>query len=171
MGAPERLEGRCQCGHVKYRVTGETVACFVCHCTDCQRQSASAFGTALWLRSFSREVLTGELGMWVRTTPTGKQLVCEFCSRCGTRVFHQMADQRETMSIKPGTLDTALNLAPVAQIWTSSARSWVQLPAGLLSYPGNPPSFDDIFAAWQAQKNESASRGEEPSRTDGRDAV
>lgn len=82
----ELLEGRCQCGQVRYRVAGETVALFICHCTECQRQSASAFGMALWLRNYSKEVLGGELEAWIRTTPTGKQLVCEFCSRCGTRV-------------------------------------------------------------------------------------
>jgi hypothetical protein len=107
---------------------------------------------ALWLRSFSKEVLGGELLAWNRTTPAGRQLRCEFCSRCGTRVFHQMTDQAAMMSIKPGTLDTPLDAEPVAHIWTSSARRWMQPPARILSYPGNPPSFDDIFAAWQAQK-------------------
>jgi len=148
----ETFEGRCQCGQARYRITGETVACFVCHCSECQRQSASAFGMALWLGDFSKEIVAGELGTWTRTTPTGRPLRGEFCPRCGTRLFHQMSDQRELMSIKPGTLDTPLELAPVAQIWTSSARSWVELPALTLSYPGNPPTFDAIFAAWRAQK-------------------
>jgi hypothetical protein len=148
----EVFEGGCQCGQARYRITGEAVALFVCHCTECQRQSASAFGMALWLRSFSRVVLVGELGAWVRTTPSGKQLRCEFCRGCGTRMFHQMTDQADTMSIKPGTLDTALACDPVAHIWTSSARSWVQLPSSVLSYPENPPSFDGIFAAWRAER-------------------
>jgi hypothetical protein len=151
-GAIERFEGRCQCGQARYRVAGETIAFFICHCTECQRQSASAFGMALWLRSFSKQVFGGELSAWSRTTPSGKQLVGEFCSRCGTRVFHQVADQADILSIKPGTLDATLDVEPVAHIWTSSAHSWVQRPAHTLSYPGNPPTFGDIFAAWQAQK-------------------
>jgi hypothetical protein len=106
---------------------------------------------ALWLRNYNKTVLEGELAAWIRTTPTGRQLVCEFCASCGTRVFHQMADQPETVSIKPGTLDSTLDLEPVAQIWTSSARSWVQLPAGTLSYPENPPTFEEIFAAWRTR--------------------
>jgi hypothetical protein len=108
---------------------------------------------ALWLRNFRREILVGELGAWVRTTPSGKQLACEFCRRCGSRMFHQMTDQANTMSIKPGTLETALELEPVAHIWTSSARNWLRMPSSLLSYPENPPTFDEIFAAWHAQKS------------------
>lgn len=152
--ASEIFEGRCQCGQARYRISGETVALFVCHCTECQRQSASAFGMALWLRNFSKELLAGELEAWVRTTPRGRQLVGEFCPRCGTRLFHQMTDQPDTMSIKPGTLDTPLAFEPVAHIWTSSAQAWAQWPPSTLSYPENPPSFEDIFAAWQARKKQ-----------------
>jgi hypothetical protein len=65
-----------------------------------------------------------------------------------------MADQSGTLSIKPGTLDTPLDLEPVAQIWTSSARSWLQLPAGVLSYRENPETFDEVFAAWKARKRD-----------------
>jgi hypothetical protein len=88
MEALEEFEGRCQCGQVRYRVVGETVALFVCHCTECQRQSASAFGMALWLRNCDKTLLTGQLRSWSRTTSTGRQLVGEFCPRCGTRLFH-----------------------------------------------------------------------------------
>lgn len=106
---------------------------------------------ALWLRSYSKEVVGGKLASWTRATPTGKQLVCDHCSRCGTRLFHQRADQLETMSIKPGTLDAPLDFEPVARIWTSSAQKWLHLPSAVLSYPENPPSFDEIFVAWKTR--------------------
>ena len=167
----ETFEGRCQCGEISYRVAGETVALFTCHCRECQRQSASAFGMALWLRNYCKNVLGGELGAWTRTTPSGRQLIGEFCARCGTRVFHQMTDQPGTISIKAGTLDPAFDLEPVAQIWTSSARSWVQLPTDILSYPENPPTFDEIFAAWQSRKRHATLAGGAPSPTGGVDAV
>ena len=127
---------------------------------------------ALWLRNYSKNVLEGELRTWIRTTPTGKQLVCEFCSSCGTRVFHQMKEHFEIMSIKPGTLDTMLDREPVAHIWTSSAQSWVQVQEGVLSFPQNPPTFDEIFAAWQGRKSQSiASDDGGPIRADGTNAV
>ena len=40
----EFREGGCQCAKVRYRVDGQPVAVGVCHCTECQRQSGSAFG-------------------------------------------------------------------------------------------------------------------------------
>lgn len=164
MEPSEVFEGRCQCGETRYRVSGQVAALFVCHCTECQRQSASAFGMALWLGNYRKEVRGGALGAWIRSTPTGKALVCEFCTRCGTRLFHQMGGQSEMMSIKPGTLDTALDLEPVAHIWTSSARAWVQLPEGILSYPENPPAFDEIFAAWQRKTLTKRGLGEQVAR-------
>jgi hypothetical protein len=131
---------------------GETLALFVCHCTECQHQSASAFGLALWLGTYRLEILEGEPRTWTRTTPTGRRQLCQFCQHCGTRLFHQMEDRTDIISIKPGTLDTTLALEPVAHIWTSSARSWIEVPSHVLTYPENPPTFDEIFATWQSQK-------------------
>jgi len=156
---PAVFEGGCQCGQVRYRVTGDAAALFVCHCTECQRQSSSAFGMALWIRNYSRLVLRGVLGSWVRKTSSGRELVCEFCVNCGTRVFHQMAGQAEMMSIKPGTLDETRELEPLAHIWTSSAQKWLILPEGCLAYPENPPDFAEIFAAWQARSSAEQTTG------------
>ena len=152
----EELKGRCQCGDVTYRVTGETIALFVCHCTECQCQAASAFGMALWLQNYEKTLLTGTTKSWARTMPSGKKLVGEFCPSCGTRLFHQVAGQSKIMSVKPGTLDDTQHLVPVAHIWTASAQSWVHIPESALRFSGNPPDFETIFAAWKVQKSEIA---------------
>lgn len=148
----ESFEGRCQCGRHQYKVAGESVALFVCHCTECQRQSSSAFGMALWLKRCQRETTGGALGVWTRRMPSGSDLVGEYCVNCGTRLFHTMAGQTEIMSVKPGTLETAPELEPVAHIWTSSAQSWVKIPDSTLAYPKNPPNFEEIFVAWKARR-------------------
>lgn len=153
----EKLEGRCQCGAVTYRVTGTTIALFACHCTECQRQAASAFGMALWVQDYEKELLSGSTRSWVRTMPSGKQLVGEFCPSCGTRLFHQVAGQSRVMSVKPGTLNSTQSLFPVAHIWTQSAQPWVKMPEGVLQYDGNPPDFDAVIAAWKAQKDATGS--------------
>ena len=60
----EIFAGQCQCGDVKYQVTGTAASLFASHCTECQRQSASAFGLALWIEGADVQLLRGELKEW-----------------------------------------------------------------------------------------------------------
>jgi hypothetical protein len=145
----ETFEGQCQCGNVRYLVTGKPVTLFACHCTECQRQSSSAFGMALWIRDATVELLRGELKEWIRETPSGKRMACQFCINCGTRLFHQILGQSDLMSIKPGTLNDTKALKLAGHIWTRSKQAWLQLPSNSLQYPEGPPSFDDLFLAWE----------------------
>lgn len=149
----ETFAGECQCGAVKYRVSGRSATLFACHCSECQRQSASAFGMALWIKDYQLELSAGEMKRWRRTTPSGRQLNAEFCPTCGTRLFHQLDGQSEIISIKPGTLSATKTLEPVAHIWVRSAQSWVQIPRSCLQYPENPDDFDALFRAWDKRKS------------------
>lgn len=148
---PDARTGHCQCGAVRYRLTGEPLTLFACHCTDCQRQSSSAFGMALWVRKADVEMLSGPLKEWVRELPSGRRMACRFCPGCGTRLFHQVLGQEEVMSIKPGTLDDTRWLQPAGHIWTASRQPWVRLDEGSLRYPGNPDNFEALLAAWHAE--------------------
>lgn len=140
--------GSCQCQAVRYLIKGDSVNLFVCHCTECQRQSASAFGMALWVSDYEIVGLSGELTAWSRQTVNGQTISGEFCSVCGTRMFHRPSANDKVISIKPGTLDNARRLKPVAHIWTSEAHDWVQIPEGCLCYEENPPGFDEMMDAW-----------------------
>ena len=146
----ETFEGQCQCGEVKYRVVGTAVTLFACHCTECQRQSSSAFGMALWVRDADVQLMSGELKEWIRHTPARRSMACSFCPSCGTRLFHKLLGQSQFMSIKPGTLNNTRRLEPVGHIWTKSKQAWVDIGATTLQYPDNPASFDELFSAWQA---------------------
>ncbi|WP_051243129.1 GFA family protein [Azohydromonas australica] len=147
---PNARTGHCQCDAVRYCLTGEPLTLFACHCTDCQRQSSSAFGMALWVRKADVEMLSGEMKEWVRELPSGRRMACRFCPDCGTRLFHQVLGQEEVMSIKPGTLEDTRGLQPVGHIWTSRRQPWVQLDEGSLHYPGNPDNFEALLGAWHA---------------------
>lgn len=154
----EVFEGRCQCGEVQFRIEGTSIALFACHCTECQRQSSSAFGMALWIEDFQKSLLTGTPESWTRVMPSGKHLIGDFCAKCGTRLFHQVSGQSKVMSIKPGTLTATKWLDPVAHIWTASAQPWIQFPPDVLTYPGNPPDYVEITKAWQHRKTQTSLR-------------
>lgn len=146
----QQFEGSCQCGQVRYRVSGRVATLFACHCRDCQRQSASAFGMALWLRDAELTLLQGVTASWPRHTPSGHITDCQFCPQCGSRLFHQNRDTPQFLSIKPGSLDDTGWLRPAAHIWTQSAQPWLALPAEVPGWPQNPDDFAVLITAWQA---------------------
>ncbi|MEM8613383.1 MAG: GFA family protein [Cyanobacteria bacterium P01_H01_bin.105] len=39
--------GGCQCGQIRYEIQAEPLTLYVCHCTECQQQSSSAFGMSM----------------------------------------------------------------------------------------------------------------------------
>ena len=67
-------EGGCQCGAVRYRITGEPIALYVCHCRECQKQSASAFGLSLEVPRAALRLTSGTPRRWTRMSDSGRRL-------------------------------------------------------------------------------------------------
>lgn len=151
----QTFEGHCQCGSIHYKVAGEPVTLFACHCTECQRQSSSAFGMALWIREPVLELLSGEVKEWIRSMPSGRKMSCQFCPECGSRLFHRAVGQAQLMSIKPGTLLDTRQLRPVGHLWVDSKQKWLDIEKNSLRYPGNPESFDQLICSWSVASGES----------------
>ena len=59
-------EGGCQCGEIRYRLTGEPVWLAVCHCNDCKSQSGGVFGMSLRMREADVKLISGEPKCWTR---------------------------------------------------------------------------------------------------------
>jgi len=128
-------EGGCQCGAVRYRIQGEALALAICHCTECQRQSGSAFGMSLITRKQDFTLLRGELKRFTRSSDSGRPVICAFCPECGTRIHHEPAYLEGVVNVKPGTLDDTSWLKPTIQGWTASKQPWLELQNG-------PPGFE-----------------------------
>jgi len=160
--APLRtLTGACQCGAIRYTVAGRPAAAFVCHCLDCQRQSASAFGMALWIDQAQLHVEGGALQDWTRQLPSGALMACQFCPTCGSRLFHQVLGS-PCLSIKTGSLDDPSDFAPTAHIWVRSKQAWVDIPAHVQSFEGNPPDMSELANAWQRSHLSTDPQEQEP---------
>ena len=101
----EQREGGCQCGGIRYRIEAEPVALVACHCTECQRQSGSAFGMSLLVpRDGFR--LSGTPKRFTRSSDSGRPVDCFFCPDCGTRIYHLPASRPEgggSTTIGPGS--------------------------------------------------------------------
>lgn len=136
------IEGGCQCGKIRYRVTAEPLAVVACHCTECQRQTGSAFGISMVLPREAFELVTGEPRSFSRGADSGGTVECTFCGDCGTRIHHMPSKLTKTLNLKPGTLDDTSWLNPTLHVWVSSKQPWVPIPDGVPRFdrnPGPPP--------------------------------
>ena len=138
MAGTEPLSGGCQCGAARYVVSGAPLEIYVCHCRECQKQSASAFGISVSVRPADFRLTEGTIGTWSRGTDSGRTLHCMFCRTCGSRLWHRSADPALPISIKGGTLDVPVDLAGAIHIWTARKLTGVAIPAGARQFPGEP---------------------------------
>jgi hypothetical protein len=132
-------EGGCQCGEIRYRITGEPVWLTVCHCNECKRQSGGAFGMSLRMREADVKLICGEPKRWVRPSDNAGPVICHFCGTCGTRLLHERAGSG-FLRIKPGTLDDPSQLSPRFEGWTKRKAPWLTIEGLEASFEGQPPS-------------------------------
>jgi hypothetical protein len=137
--------GGCQCGAVRYELGAAPFPPIICHCTECQKQTASAFGMTLPVARADLKILSGELKEWRRLADSGRELACYFCPQCGTRLYHSSSMGPTFWHLKPGTLDDTSWLEPVAQVWTKSAQTWLRSAIDLPSFPGQPDNVKALF--------------------------
>ena len=123
-------EGGCECGAIRYRITGEPMVVYACHCTICQAQSGSAFGMGFRITEDQFELTKGTLKSFQRVATSGQVFTNSFCPDCGTRIYHLAERSVGMVSLKPGTLDDTSWLVASHQIFTGSAQPWVVMPEG-----------------------------------------
>jgi len=135
-----RATGRCECGSVRYRVSGELRPVVHCHCTPCRRitghhmAATSARRTDLHLEAESTLV-------WYDRTPETRY---GFCNRCGATMFWTASDKPSTITITAGTLDQPTGLRTVLAIYTDQASDFHALDATIESHPGDRPDIHPI---------------------------
>ena len=60
--------GACQCGEICYESRGKSRGLYICHCQECQKQSASAFGISLDVLRAGFHITQGTPKYWSRVT-------------------------------------------------------------------------------------------------------
>ena len=130
--------GGCQCGAIRYELSQGPLHLYVCHCTECRKQSASAFGISFIVQRSALRLTQGGPKFWSRPTDTGKTLDCAFCGECGSRLWHQRRGSTDTLSVKGGSLDKPVDLSQAIHIWTSRMIPGIVLPQGAAQFPGEP---------------------------------
>jgi hypothetical protein len=128
-----RIDGRCHCGYITYEAEIDPEKVMICHCTDCQTLSGSAFRTVVFTRENTFELLSGELKIYVKTGESGTQRPQSFCPECGTPIYSStMGEGPKVHVIRVGTVRQRDQLIPKLQLWCRSSQQWL---SGLSSIP------------------------------------
>jgi hypothetical protein len=131
-------QGGCQCGRVRFAAAGEPLALYICHCRECRKQSASAFGMSLQMPRAGLTVTAGTPRTWTRDADSGRRVECVFCPDCGSRLWHQGNQDTETVTIKAGVLDDPPNAASAIHIWVSRKLPGIAIPDGAQRFDEEP---------------------------------
>lgn len=131
--------GGCQCGAVRYECTSEPFALFICHCRECQKQSASAFGMSMPMARSGFRLVQGTPQFWSRRGGgSGIEIRCAYCPDCGTRLWDEPQDAGDVIVLKAGSLDEPVDMTKAIHIWTSRKLPGVVIPADAVQFPEEP---------------------------------
>jgi hypothetical protein len=126
--------GGCQCGAVRYRVTGPLGNCGVCHCRMCQKASGN-FGMILVTAELKHFNWTRGKPSEFASTPVTRR---GFCDKCGTPLYmHDQGDHAYELCV--GTLDDPDATAPDHAVGIESKRKWFD---SLATLPGKTTEQD-----------------------------
>lgn len=106
----------------------------ICHCLTCQKLTASAFSTNLFIPKPSLTVLSGEDVLRTYTHPheTGFPITVHFCGTCATTLWKHGGNEKfdHYWVVQAGTLDAEGKggldvIRPTEEYWTSLRASWL----------------------------------------------
>jgi hypothetical protein len=144
------VEGGCQCGAVRYRLTAPPLAVYNCHCRDCQRLSGATNDMSMPIRRETFEHLAGDVAYFDKRADSGRTVRMFRCAQCGTRLWNEPLASPALLVVKPGTLDDMSWAKPIGNIWTESRAPWVTIDDTLVNFPRQPPDRQPLYDAWAA---------------------
>jgi hypothetical protein len=121
-----KVDGKCHCGFIMVEGEADAEKVTVCHCTDCQTGTGSAFRNSVPV-SGSTFKMTGEPTGYVKTTAdSGRPRLQTFCPKCGTPIFSTTVGEgvQPSYTVRVGILRQRDQLPPKRQQWMQSARPW-----------------------------------------------
>jgi len=150
-------EAGCRCGQVRLTISAPPLLAMACHCTGCQRMSASAFSLTAAIPSAGFSVTKGEPVIGGLHGATRHY----FCPHCMSWMFTRPEGMDAFVNLRPTMLDDPSWFVPFIETMTSEKLPWARTPA-VHSFE-KWPSFDAYeglvrdYAAW-AERQGAAGR-------------
>ena len=122
-----KIDGACSCGNITIEGEADPAAVSICHCTDCQTATGTAFRVSIPVSGATLKV-TGQPTIYIKTTAdSGNPRAQAFCPRCGSPIYSTSPGegQQAAYMVRVGILRQRDQFIPKRQNWFRSALPWV----------------------------------------------
>jgi hypothetical protein len=82
-----KIDGHCHCGQIAFEAEVDPTALSICHCTDCQTLTGSAFRINIPAPAEHFVLRSGTPKSYVKTAESGNKRRHAFCGDCGTPIY------------------------------------------------------------------------------------
>ncbi len=138
-----KVDGSCLCGHITYEAEIDPERVAICHCTDCQSHSGTAYGVVVGILDEEFRLLGGELKTYEKIADSGTVRALTFCPECGTRIHAKTVGEGSSFfGLRVGTVRQRDRLKPRRQVWCRSAQDWVSDLRSIPQYDKQPTAED-----------------------------
>jgi hypothetical protein len=120
-----KVEGQCHCGAIAYEAEVDANAARICHCTDCQTLTGSAFRVNVSAPAETFKLTRGVPKIYIKTADSGNKRAHAFCGDCGAPIYAAAPENTASYSLRIGALkQRAAIKRPTQQIFCRSALPW-----------------------------------------------
>ena len=120
-----KIDGTCHCGEIAFEAELDLDKVGICHCSDCQHLSASAYRTFAIVEGGTFKILRGSPKEYVKTGDSGRRRIQAFCGNCGSGLYStDVSDDPKKYNIRVGTVRQRDQLVPKFECWRQSALHW-----------------------------------------------
>ena len=131
------INGRCECGRVRYEVDGEVEDFSHCHCSQCRRLHGTAYATFAGISRDKFRYVSGETDIKVYASSESNDRV--FCAACGSNILVDSRSEPETLYLCMGTVDGDPPLPRGYHAYVGSKAAWHEITDDLDQYETDPP--------------------------------
>ena len=140
------IEGACMCGQCRMRISVAPIITMACHCTGCQKLSASAFSLTAMVPAEGFALISGEtrVGAMHGANPY------HYCANCLNWLYTELTGA-PFVNVRPGLFDVPAWSTPFIESYVSEKLAWAVTPAkhSFAKFP-EPHQYGSLMAEFAA---------------------
>lgn len=152
----DRRLGGCRCGRVRFETTGKPLLTMACHCTGCQRMSASAFSLSEGYPSGNFRIVSGEpvIGGIHGST---RHFHCDYCK---SWLYTEPEGVADFVNVRSTMFDKVRSDPPFVETQIREALPWARARAqhryetfpAMDEWPRLIREFAELNTAWAKEE-------------------